>query len=236
MTTSNPATPAQNAATPGSGEHNGSAPAATPAAPATTAPGNNNAGTVTIPVEQFAQLNRDAARARSFGSRVYKKPTQPTANIDPNDPAAGALAQAEAARADAERRAMQAEVRGKVRDLLADDRFKELPKSTKDLILQSPHMLTQAETLDEAMYDIEDKLIELAGSSNPNPNPSNPNPSNPNPQPANRETPPVVTPGAPASIDAGALEDTSQLRGPARSTAALRNAFKKQGAPGMKQS
>lgn len=227
MATPNPATPAQ-AATPGSGETVVTPPAVTPA-PATPAPGNNPAGTVTISTEEFAKLQRDAARTRSFGKRVYQKPSGQPANVDPNDPTASAIAQANAERDEALRKAMQIEVRGKVRDLLADDRFKNLPKSTKDLILEKPHMLTEAETLDEALYDIEDKLLELAGS----PDPSNPNPSNlpSNPahiQPASRETPPIVTPGNPAPIDAGALEPTEGLRGSERSMAILRNTIKKQ--------
>jgi hypothetical protein len=222
---SNPATPAQ-AATPGQEEQGSNPPVVTPAAPASPAPGNNNAGVVTIPVEEYARLNRDAARTRSFDKRVYQKPTSQKVNADPNDPSATAIAEANAARDAAEKRAMQAEVRGKVRDLLADDRFKELPKTTKDLILQSPHMLTQAETLDEAMYDIEEKLMEMAGTSNNQPGQTQyPQQQS---QPGRSETPPVITPGAPAPVDAAVLEDTTNLRGANRSTAVLRNAFKKQ--------
>lgn len=224
MVTPNPATPAQ-AANPGSVETVVTPPAVTPA-PATQAPGINPAGTVTISTEEFARLQRDSARTRSFGKRVYQKPSGQAANIDPNDPAAAAIATANQERDEAVRKAMQSEVRGKVRDLLADDRFKALPKSTKDLILEKPHMLTDAETLEDAMYDIEDKLLEMAGS----PDPSNPNPSPSNPAnlPPSRETPPIITPGNPAPIDAGALENLEGLRGSERSTAALRNAFKKQ--------
>src|SRR3990167_5719080 len=187
MVTPNPATPAQ-AVTPGSGETVVTPPAVTPA-PATQAPGINPAGTVTISTEEFARLQRDSARTRSFGKRVYQKPSSQAANIDPNDPTATAIAQANAERDDAVRKAMQSEVRGKVRDLLADDRFKGLPKSTKDLILEKPHMLTDAETLEDAMYDIEDKLLEMAGPANP----SNPStlPSNPSSLPPSRETPPI---------------------------------------------
>lgn len=226
MVTPNPATP-PNGATPGSGETVVTPPAVTPA-PATPAPGINPAGTVIISTEEYARLQRDSARTRSFGKRVYSKPSSQPANIDPNDPTASAIAQANAERDEAVRKAMQIEVRGKVRDLLADDRFKNLPKSTKDLVLEKPHMLTEAETLDEALYDIEDKLLEMAGSTDPS-NPSLPsNPQNAQPQTPSRETPPIVTPGNPAPIDAGALENTEGLRGSERSTAALRNAFKKQ--------
>ena len=226
MVTPNPATHAQ-ASNPGSDETVVTPPAVTPA-PATQAPGINPAGTVIISTEEYARLQRDSARTRSFGKRVYQKPSGQAANIDPNDPTAAAVAQANAERDEALRRAMQSEVRGKVRDLLADDRFKALPKSTKDLILEKPHMLTEAETLEDAMYDIEDKLIEMAGTSNPsNPNPSvlPPNPSSFQPS---RETPPIVTPGSPAPVDAGALESTEGLRGSERSMAILRNTIKKQ--------
>lgn len=230
MVTPNPATPAQ-AVTPGSGETVVTPPVVT-SAPATTAPGINPAGTVTISTEEFARLQRDSARTRSFGKRVYQRPSSQAANIDPNDPTASAIAQANAERDEAVRKAMQSEVRGKVRDLLADDRFKGLPKSTKDLILEKPHMLTDAETLEDAMYDIEDKLLEMAGS----PDPSNPNPSNlpfnPSSLPSSRETPPIVTPGNPAPIDAGALEATEGLRGSERSMAVLRNTIKKQNGVG----
>ncbi len=216
MATPNPATPAQ-AVTPGNGETVVTPPAVTPA-PVTQAPGINPAGTVIISTEEYARLQRGNARALSFGKRVYQKPSSQPANIDPNDPTASAIAQANAERDEAVRKAMQSEVRGKVRDLLADDRFKSLPKSTRDLILEKPHMLTEAETLDEALYDIEDKLIEMAG-------PSNPNPSI---LPPSNETPPIVTPGNPAPIDAGALEATEGLRGSERSMAILRNTIKKQ--------
>lgn len=234
MTTQNPATPAQ-AATPGSGEQKVTTPSG--AAPTST-PGQGNSnqeGTVTISVKDFAQLQRDAARGRSpKGNRVYQRPSANNAvNFDPNDPNASAIAEANRQREEAEKRALKLEVQGKVRDLLTDERFKSIPQSTKKLILDAPHALSNAETLEEAMYDIEDKLMELAGIDNipvtvkTNDNPSNNQPT-PNTPPA-RETPPVVTPGTPAPIDAATLEDTSNLRGSARSVATLRNAMKKQG-------
>lgn len=232
MVNPNPATPAAPAtATPGSGEHGSNQPSVVPAAPATPAPGNNNEGTVTIPVKEYRDLQRNDARARSFGKRIYQRPASTAAmNGDPNDPAAPERARADAA----ERRAMQLEVKGKVQDLLADDRFKSIPQSTKKLILEAPHMLSEAETLDDAMYDIEDKLIEIAASDNIPVTIKTDDTPPANNQPANRETPPIVTPGTPAPTDTTAMEDTSMLRGNARSQAALRNAFKKGGVNGMK--
>ncbi len=87
------------------------------------------------------------------------------------------------------------------------------------------------------MFDIEDKLIDIVENTS-NQVSQNPATSQPQPQPSQQqapeqgqsqtETPPTVTPGNPAPVDAGALEDTSNLRGSARSTAVLRNVMKKQ--------
>lgn len=232
MTNPNPATPAPApaaAATPGSSEHVVTPPAgSTP--PATTAPGNNNAGIVTLSVDEFAKLQRDAARGRSPkpAGRTYQRPSAPAASFDPNDPNASVLATLERERDDARRTALQAEVKGKVRDLLDDPRFKELPASTRKLVLDTPQALTNAETLEEAMYDIEDRLIELVGTPATIPSTTVAPPTNNTPAPT-RETPPIVTPGAPAPVDGAALEDTAGLRGPARSQAAIRNVLKKAG-------
>ncbi len=214
------------AATPAQAEPGINPPAATSTPPATPAAGDGKPGTVTIPVSEYAQLNRDAARVKSFDKRTYTKPPVQT-KVNPDDPAAAEIAAAVAAKDAAEQRAMQLEVRGKVRDLLADDRFKDLPQTTKDLILQSPHMLSSAATLDEAMYDIEDKLLEMAGKVGTQPSTTTPQ------TPAQkRETPPSVSAGAPAQVDAGVLEDVTNLRGPERSQAVLRNIAKKAASAG----
>ena len=221
METPNPATPAQ-AATPGSDQPVVTPPTVTPAA-STTAPGINPVGTVTISTEEFAKLQRDAARARSpKGTRTYQRPSSTAVNIDPSDPAAAAIAEANQAKDAAERRAMQLEVHGKVRDLLSDDRFKGIPQSTKDLILSKPHVLTDAETLEDAMFDIEDELIKLAGT------PVAPIPGAPVTQPVipGRETPAVPVAGAPAVVDTKVQEPTENLRGPARSQAMIRNVLR----------
>ena len=156
-------------------------------------------------------------------------------NVDPDDPESAAIEEANQRAQVAEQKAMQLEVRGKVRDLIADDRFKNIPESTKELILQTPHMLSNADSLDEAMFDIEDKLVDIAekvGTDQgitPEATPQTP-PGNP-PTQSVGETPPVVTPGAPAPVDAAVLQDTENLRGTERSVAALGNAFKKQNIP-----
>lgn len=224
MVNNQEATPAAAPAAPAT-PSNGDAGKVTPPSAAATIPsgdaGKTQVGMVTIPVSEFAQLTRDAARGRSpKGTRVYTKPVA-AATIDPDDPNASALAIAEAARADAERRAMRLEVQSKVRDLLADERFKNVPQSTKSLVLERPYLLTEASTLEDAMYDIEDELIKIAGSDTTIPVTVVPGAT------PGRETPPVVTPGAPAPVDAGTIIDTANLRGPARSQAVLRNSMTK---------
>lgn len=223
MSNPNPATPAAAPAAPaapGIGEQTVTTPPATASTPTSGSGNSMQEGTVTIPVKEYRDLQRADARTKSFDRR-YKKPVQ-AVNIDPNDPNADALAAAERGRLEAERRAMQAEVKGSVRELLAEDRFKSIPVSTKKLILESPHMLSTAETFEEAMFDIEDKLIEISSIDNI---PVTIKPDNNTP--SNRETPPIITPGTPAPVDSAVLEDTSNLRGVQRSTAVLRNAFKK---------
>lgn len=228
METQNPATPAQ-AATPGSVPQNGNpAPVASPA-PTSGTQGNNQEGSVTISLKEYRDLQRANARALSFDKRSnLNKTRQPnqTANVDENaDPELVQRLNSETqARQEAERRAMQAEVRGKVRDLLEKEEFKKLPASTKNLILQNPHMLSQAETLDEAMLDIEDFVRDqvLSMDITPVTQPNVPQAQ----QPAGHEAPPVVATGAPAPANAQGMEDLTKLSGPARSQAAIRNAIK----------
>lgn len=239
MTNQIPATPvAPAAATPGSGAQGNNQPAGSTTVPA-SAPGKSDEGKVTITTEEYRRLQRSDARTRSFDRRKTFKPTTTNRGTNPvdvtiSDPeAAQALAEEQTKRESAEQRALQAEVREKVRDLLGNEKYKNLPQSTKDLIVKNPHMLSTAETLDEAMYDIEDWLDEQAVTAQPIPTTTTP--TTPITTTPSRETPPVVTPGSPAPVDAGALEDTSNLRGSARSQAALRNTFKKKGMPGMRQ-
>ena len=245
------ATPA-NAATPSSGEQNNNTqPGAAPTSQ--QGQGNSNQGpVVTIPASEYQRLTRQDARARSFDRRAGRESRRDrTTNYDPNDANAVAIAEANDRAADAERRAMQAEVRGKVRDLLADSRYSSIPQTTKDLIVKSPHMLSEADNLDDAMLDIEDYLdgvlssgqvpVQIVQNNNtqnaqpqnaqqPNAQPQNNQNQTQNAQPQNaqRETPPVILPGSSAPVDSATLEDTSNLRGPARSAAVLRNSARKQ--------
>lgn len=223
-----PATPAP-AAAPGAGPQ---VPPVTPAA--TSAPatpgdqGNTNQGTVTISLKEYRDLQRQDARARAFDKRG-KLPTgtqmQPGDNDDPE--LVKRFNESEAGRLAAEKRAMQAEVREKVREILDKPEYQKIPVSTKALILKNPASLSDAETLEESIIDIEQFLGEqaaaVADAPNPTPAPTNPvNPAAPVTQPR-PETPPTVNHGNPAPAPAAGLEDTSNLRGAARSQAMIRN-------------
>ena len=223
MNNPNPATPAP-AATPGSNEPiQPTPPAATP--PATPGSGGQPEGKVTISTEEFAQLQRDRARLQSFQKRAtfVKKPAPGTnPNLDPADPANQRIAELESERDEANQRALQADVRGRVRDILDKEAYKALPKSTRDLILKNPSALSEADNAEEALLDVEDFVREqCAGLTLPN----NPAPGAPG-NPPGHETPKTVNPGSPAPAITAGLEDVSNLRGVALSRAVLRNKIK----------
>lgn len=232
MENQNPVTPPQGA-TPGNVAQNGNQLPVTPPTPPGS--GENQEGKVTITTKEYRDLQRAKARTLSFDKRTSlrnRTEYQPANPDGSNDPAiVEQLNQAQIGRQEAERRALQAEVRGKVRDLLEKEEFKALPKSTKDLILKNPAMLTEADNLEEALLDIEDfvreKVLEIDVPANNN------QPGQPAQQPKGHEAPPVINSGSPAPADAAGLEDVSKLSGPARSQAAIRNAIKK--AKGVRQ-
>lgn len=223
-----PATPAP-AAAPGTHETVPATPsAATP--PATPGSGEQPEGKVTISTKEYAQLQRDSARVRSFEKRREfqrsRNNPQP-ANGNPDDPANERISQLEAEKADSDKRALQAEIKGSVRDILDKEEFKALPQSTRDLILKNPHMLSEADNLEEALLDIEDfvrdQVLKLGAA------PAQPDPKG-NPQsgtPKGHETPPTVSHGVPSQAPSAGMEDTSNLRGAALSRATLRNALRK---------
>ena len=228
MTTTNPATPAQ-AANPGSNGQGQPNPSAT--TPPATTPGATGTpeGKVTISTEEYAKLQRAAARQLSFEKRKQftARPSQVT-NGDPDDPANQEIAKANERANSAERKSMQLEVRGKVRDLLDKPDFKNLPGSTRELILKNPHMLSAADNVDEALLDIEDFVRETVAGLPAQPHvPAPGSPSSGNPP--GHETPPKINAGNPAPASgAPNLEETSNLRGANLSRATLRNAIRKQ--------
>jgi hypothetical protein len=220
MTQPNPATPAQ-AAIPGSNDQGQQTPAAT-----TPASGTLPAGTVAISAEELRNLQRDAGRYQSFQKRAQftPKPGTPGAApaFDPNDPAASAISQAQQERDEANTRALRAEVKGGVADILAKPEYAALPESTKAMIRKNPAMLSEASNVEEALLDIEDfvreEVAKLPNSGVPLKTPSQ--------GPQGHETPPSSGVGAPSNAPITDLEDLSRLSGPARSRAAIRNAIK----------
>lgn len=224
MENKNPATPPQGA-TPGADQNNNQ-PAVTTTPPG---PGDNQEGKVTLTMKEFAALNRDASRFRSTVKRgnLTKNRNSSNDNFNDNPDAQHAIEEANSKIADAEKRALQAEVKIQVRDLLDKDEFKNIPKSTKDLILKNPASLSDADNLDEALLDIEDFLHDQVLNNLDTPNPANPNPAQKTNQPTGHETPPAVNAGSNANAGEAEFEDVSKLSGPARSQAMIRNAMRK---------
>lgn len=210
-------------------------PPITPAASPAPASGSQEpqpaVGVVTLTEAQYRNLLRDQARAKAMDKRNGIRPGSgtPMQPGDGDDPElVQRFNQSEAQRLDAEKRAMRAEVREKVRDLIEKPEYANIPKSTKDLILRNPASLSEAETLDEALIDIEQFLGEQAASvatlpGNPG---SQPTPAAPGNQLPTRETPPTPGQGTPAPAAAAGLEDTSKLHGPAKTQAMIRNKVK----------
>lgn len=230
MITLNPANPAQ-AANPGSGTPGaGTPPAASPAS--TTGDPGNQQGAVTIPAEEYRNLKRHEARSLAFDRRKgfvmsrsnpqIKSQVLNDENADPE--IVEQLRIAQDGRIEAERKVLKAEVTNKVQELLNRDEFKTLPVSTKALILKNPHMLSEADNVDEALLDIEDfvreQVIAESALLKTDINKGGPNPPG-------HETPPNVNAAIPAPQNAEGLIDISKLTGAARSRAVLANEMKK---------
>lgn len=221
MTTTNPATPAQ-AATPGNTEQiKPTTPAVAPVS--NQGQGEPQEGKVTISTKEFAQLQRDSARVRSFEKRkqfTIKQNAYQNQTTGSDDQTNEEIQRLSSEKAAAESRALRAEVRSQVQELVNKEEFKAIPKSTRDLILKNPQMLSNADNVEEALLDIEDFLREQATEAKLS---GQGQQSAPAGSPAGHETPPVVNAGAPAPAGSAGLEDISNLHGPSRSRAVLRN-------------
>lgn len=198
------------------------------------APGNGNAnqntGTVTITTKEYGELQRAKARTLSFDrrSQFNRSPNSaPAPKTNPQgDEAAQAIAQSQSETDEANRRALQAEVRNGVRDILEKSEYANLPKSTRDLILKNPAMLSEADNLEEALLDIEDFVSEqIAAIGDGGNNVTVASGTRPAPQ-ENHEVPPVHSSG-PAPVKGDEMEDISKLTGNAKSRAIIRNSLRK---------
>lgn len=219
MENKNPATP-PSGATPGS-----EAKVITPPSATTPVP----EGKVTISTDEFAKLTRDAARGRSAQRRndLASKGNRVSEIEGASDDVNKAIREANKKVEDAEKRTLQLEVTNKVRDLLAKPEYAKIPQSTRDLILKNPAVISQAESLDEALLDVEDYLIDTVGKIDLGMGGTAVKKDG-DPTPNGVVTPPA-SPGGPTKTDPITLEDTSKMKGPARSTATIRNLIKKAG-------
>lgn len=219
-----PATPAK-AATPGDNS-NGNNP------PSNVAPANSE-GKVTITTKEFADLQRAAARGKTAQKRAALGGPAGgnNASVSTGDENADTLIkQANERAATAERTAFQMEVKDSVRELLAKPEYANIPQATKSLILKNPAGFSQASTLDEAILDIEEHLNEVAGDSNNGSGNSQPGkPAAPAAQPTGHEAPPANGGGSPTPVKGGDLEDTSKLKGAAKTQAMIRNSVRSAG-------
>lgn len=232
-----PATPGQAAptqepsqpATPGTSPAKDQQP---PSAPPAQQPPSE--GQVTISAKEYAQLQRDKARLKSAQRRSSRSTDK---QADPNDPSYDeneAVAQERNKRVELEQQLFQRDVKDRTRELLDKEDFKDLPESTRKLILRNPHALSEAQDLDEVILDIEDFLreetaaIKATGAAQP-PAPSGDQPPSGDgqpPAPQGHDTPPKVGAGSPQAPPANQLEDVSNLTGTERSRAVLRNKLK----------
>lgn len=222
MEIKNPATP-PSGATPGSNEK-----VITP--PSTTTPPSSNGeqpeGKVTLTLKEFSALNRDAARFRSNVKRGEINNRKNNSIDNPTgDPAVDQVVREANERAEkAEKLALQTQVQTQVKNLLENDKYKNIPKSTKELILKNPHLLSQADNLEEALLDIEDFLIENVL---PIETVTTTTPEVKGDDPKGHETPPTPGSGGPAPTSGTDFEDTSKLSGPAKSQAMIRNKMRR---------
>ena len=207
-----------------------------PVTPATVTPtgqGGQAEGTVTISTKEFAEFIRAKARSLSFDKRAeFRKrnplPSRTTNGEGSDDPElVEQFRQEQEARADSDRRAYRAEVTLKVRDLLEKEEFKNLPMSTRALIIKNPAMLSEADNVDEALLDIEDFVRDQVAGLAPAPQNQSGQGGGRAANPTGHETPPAISAGAPTPPSAVEEEDVSKLTGVARSRAVLRNSMKK---------
>ena len=225
----NPATPPQSGANPGqSGQGQ-----ASPAQPNLT-PGQGEQGeSVMISAKEYAELTRNNARLKAFQQRAQFTPKSsnfmPSEKDDPE--IIDALHKEQETRQKLELDLRSERIKNGVREILEKDAYKGLPKVAKDLILKNPALLSKAETVEEALIDIEEFVGTQAadykaGSNQEGLNQQQGGVSRPQ-SPAGHETPPIVNAANPAPVNVDALEDVDKLEGQSKSRAILRNVLKK---------
>jgi len=215
----NPVTPAQ-AATPGQ-------PA--PQNPNPAPPANPAEGQVTITAKEYAQLQRNQARLEAFQRRASipsRRPAPPASRpsaADPNEDPNEDLLREQGRASALEKELFDERVKNRTRDLLEKPEYKDLPESTKRLILRNPSSLSEAEDVDAALADIEDFILTEAVTPGQKPNAAAPAPTA---EPRGHETPAAPSGAAAPVAGQQVLEDVSNLHGNARSRAVLRNKMK----------
>lgn len=229
MTTENPATPSDNKET-----TPGNSPASDGQRPSADS-NDKSEGTVTITAKEFAQLQRNSARLKGLQKRQVpmftKRQPAGTKQSDSGygDEPSEEYQQAVSRSQELERQLFERDVKDRARELLEQDEFKSLPESTRKLILRNPASLSDSDSVEEMMLDIEDFIREeTAALTKPDGIQTDTKPEAAKTySPEGHDTPQNVTAGNPATGEAEQLEDTSRLSGTARSRAVFRNIMKK---------
>jgi len=234
MNNQNPATPA-SAAIPGTNEPgNNQEKVVTPAPSTIEGKEQPVEGKIVIDKKEYANLQRNSARLQSRQKRDNlmkgKKSTDEAKNFDNADPdVVEELQQTTVKLSSTEQELFEERLGNRTRDLLAKNEFKNLPESTKKLILKNPSSLSKAESIEEAILDIEDFVTEEVSAIGVV------QPQTGQPQvegeqinsPQGHETPPVINAGSPAIPDQDGLEDVSKLNGVEKTRTMIRNSMKK---------
>lgn len=190
---------------------------------------------VTITAKEYAELQRNQARLQAFQKRAQftSKNSSLFAPSDTDDPEiVEALRKEQTAHQNAIKELRSEQIKNGVRGLLDKEEYKLLPKVVKDLILKNPALLSKAETVDEALLDIEEfintQMIEHKINQPPQPSDNTQKGGQGQPQnPSGHETPPIVNAANPAPVNVDALEDINKLEGQSKSRAILRNVLRK---------
>ena len=232
MNNLNPAIPAK-AATPEKNEQGQQNPSVTPQTPQGNQEGTQE-GTVTISTKEFGELQRNTARLKAFQQRAQfnkNTPPQPREAQDGEDPLlVEELRKSQEATSSLSSELHKEKVLNKTREILEKEENKVLPKSTRDLILKNPSILSNATSVEEAIIDIEEFIGEqVAGLKTQPGQPQGTGGSHPT-DPTGHETPATVNAASPAVTDEGSFENLEGLAGEDRSRAAIRNIIKKNSA------
>jgi len=196
-----------------------------------TGDGNGQGTKVTVDLEEFNRLKRDAGR---WGATQTQKREERNRQRPRNNPPAGEDLDEETQQQIAERdrtindlqsRILSYEAKDKVSEILGRDEYKDIPENIKRAIARNPFGFANpnSKTLEDVAFDIEDYLEDELKSIAPKPAPAAADGADANR--GNNQTPPANNPG-PSSSGFNPREGIGEKRGQAASMHVLENLFK----------